>query len=377
VSIAWIGWMLALAFWHGDSSAEGERSLGEWLGGGLGMGGLLVLLARTGGQEGARMWFGTTVVVAAAFSVVWSLVECVWFVEGWHWGMRLTNRMVYGGWNAVCSGLTWAFAAVWALALGLDWKRSGKGSWLRLSAAGCHVALAFASLATLSRGALLVLLAGHAAALLVAPRRALWGCARLVAVLFVFHSVLPPLTRAAAKPPELETEMGRRYPRVIDGNPLREWTKRADTGRMEMYGAVLAAMNTGGWRSWMFGHGLAVDGELWHGGLDEHPPHPHSLWMATLFHGGLPALAILLGIALGGLACAFRVARTDGWVVPWILAAAGCAGLLFDGQSVAAINTIPRFEPLLFWTGLALAAGCRRNISQRRAVTSAPASSLV
>ena len=55
--------------------------------------------------------------------------------------------------------------------------------------------------------------------------------------------------------------------------------------------------------------------------------------------------------------------------VIWIsLLAFGCAGLLFDGESLASLTTAPRFEGLLFWLPLTVALA-------RGSVTSQPADS--
>ena len=46
-----------------------------------------------------------------------------------------------------------------------------------------------------------------------------------------------------------------------------------------------------------------------------------------------------------------------------VFPAAGLAGVIFDGHSLASLDSIPRFEPLIAWTGLLLAAG-RTNSGQ-------------
>ena len=91
---------------------------------------------------------------------------------------------------------------------------------------------------------------------------------------------------------------------------------------------------------------------------EERPQHPHSVFVATALHGGLVGLAGLLIVLGSGLRGALCVARLpDGWVGGMVLALAGLAGVVFDGHSLASLDTIPRFEPLILWPGLLLAAG--------------------
>jgi O-antigen ligase len=291
-------------------------------------------------------WF---VVSVAALSAVLSIVHFGFGTPDWHWGRRLGNSLVYGGWNQVCSGVTWAFAAVWALLLGMQGERSRELRWL---AWGAHLVLVFAALASLSRGALLVLLVGQAAALVFAGWKAGagWSLLRFLAVFAFFHAVLPSTVP--------EADEGARFPRVIDSNPLKEWSRRADTGRFEMYAAVFETLKAGGPRYWLMGDGLWGMNSRWNHSIEERPLHPHSVFFATALHGGLLGLAGLLIVLGSGLLGALKVARrADGWAAGLVLALAGLAGLVFDGHSLASLDSIPRFEPLILWPGLMLAAG--------------------
>ncbi len=353
-ALLWVSAMLACSLMiAGTAQAE------NWLWGAAGLLAWLTMLHHTGSDSRRTDWLGGSVVAAASASALYSLVELAWLEPGWHWGMRLGNQLVYDGWNQVCSGVTYAFAAVWGLCLGLDKTRS---PWTRRLLAAAHLLLVFTALATLSRGALLVLLAGHGLSLALAARRAAGGTLRLALVFALFHLLMPGLAQTDSQSPP-ETEVSRRYPRVIDGNPLREWTKRGATGRLEMYGAVWQTLREGGTARLLFGTGLWSDSALWNHRLPEREraPHPHSALVATALHGGLVGLGGLLAVLLLGLTAAWRAARQAGWPEGLVLAGAGLAGVAFDGQSLASLDTLPRFEPLLLWTGLLLAGGrCAR-----------------
>ncbi len=351
-AVLWVGWMLGVSMVTAGADMEASQS---WRWGAAGLLAWLVMLHHTGKDRRLTDALGWAVVVAAAASALYSIAYCLWREPGWHWGMRLGNKLVYGGWNQVCSGVTYAFAGVWALALGMQ---AGRRCWQRALLAGAHGLLVFTALASLSRGALLVLLAGNAVALLLAARRSAGYAARFVLVFAVFHLLMPGLaTPASDSPPE--TEVSRRYPRVIDANPLREWTKRGSTGRFAMYEAVWNTLQEGGAARVLFGTGLWSGSELWNHRLPEkeRAPHPHSVLAATALHGGLTGLAGLLGVLGIGLAGAWQAARRGGWEAGLVLALAGLAGVVFDGHSLASLDSLPRFEPLLVWTGLLLAGG--------------------
>jgi hypothetical protein len=360
----WLGWMLGASMLRVGWASGEMGSPQSWAWGAVGLGAWLLMLHWVGRDERAADCLGVAVVGLAVWSAGYSVVWYGWVKPDWHWGMRLSNGLVYGGWNQVCSGVTWAFGAVWALVLAgrPGWPRWGKGLL-----AGAHLALVFVALATLSRGALLMLLVGHGAWLLSFGKKAGWGTARLVAVLTVFHLVMPGLVEVGGT----ETEVSRRYPRVIDANPLKEWTKRADTGRFEMYGAVVKALTAGSSADLLFGFGAWATNEPWHRYLEEETPmHPHSVLAGSALQGGLLGLGGLVVVVGLGLRAAWRVGRVSGWPGYWVLALAGLAGVMFDGHSLATINSVPRFEPLLVWTGLLLASGqwWAREASRGRAV---------
>jgi hypothetical protein len=289
-----------------------------------------------------------------------SILHYGFLMPDWHWGKRLGNVLVYGGWNQVCSGLTWAFAAIWALLLGM---RGEQNRWLRWLAWCAHGVLVFAALATLSRGALLVLIVGHVATLIYGGRKNGGGVAfmRFLTVFAIFHAVLPGTLP--------EEDGSGRYPRVIDSNPLVEWSRRADTGRLAMYEAVSRAMQAGGATMWFVGDGQWALNSRWNQSIEEAPHHPHSVFVATALHGGLMGLAGLLLILGLGLKQGHELAGRAGgsaWPLGVVLALAGLSGVVFDGHSLASLDSVPRFEPLIVWPALLLAAGRRTQAGRLR-----------
>lgn len=347
----WVGWMLLSSWWQVGAEGSEMGTPRVWLWGAVGLLAWVMSLHWVGREERLANRLGLVVVGLALLSAVVSVIEYGWLRPEWHWGMRLSNGLVYGGWNQVCSGVTWALAAVWALVLE---PRQESKVWLRRAVVLAHVVLIFVAMATLSRGALLMLLVGHLAWGIGMRKRAIWGIARFAMVMTVFHLVMPGLVTEAGP----ETEVSRRYPRVIDANPLKEWTKRADTGRLVMYAAVGKAVTGGTVRELLLGQGAWADNTAWHQHLqEERPMHPHSVFLGTALQGGVVGLAGLLTVIGLGLWMAWRVGRTTGWPGYAVLALAGLAGVTFDGHSLLTLNSVPRYEPLLVWTGLFLASG--------------------
>ena len=82
--------------------------------------------------------------------------------------------------------------------------------------------------------------------------------------------------------------------------------------------------------------------------------HLHSAFFATFVHGGIIGIGLLIPLVSVGFGRAWSLA-VKGDATWYILLAFGCAGLLFDGESLASLTTAPRFEGLLFWTPLIVA----------------------
>ena len=81
---------------------------------------------------------------------------------------------------------------------------------------------------------------------------------------------------------------------------------------------------------------------------------------------GLAGLLLILGLGFKqGHELAGRTGESS-WSLGVVLALAGLAGVVFDGHSLASLDSVPRFEPLIVWPGLLLAAGRRMQLGRLR-----------
>jgi hypothetical protein len=272
-------------------------------------------------------------------------------------GARLRNWLVFGGWNSVCTGLTFGFAAVWGTAL---WNRARDVRDRRLWLALTMVLLA-ATLFTLSRGALLALLCAHGVALLVCGWRLMWRPILLLLVALTLFLGLAPwlndvaLTHASTRfGLENRTAAAEQMAdHVISPRPVEAMLRRGDTQRFEIYEAAIASLRGGS--DWLLGKGLWSSNDQWSCALSWEPEHLHGIFMDALVRGGLPVLGGLLAVTVWGLRRAWCLAR-QGEEVWLMLACFGVAGVVFDGDTAFALLSVPRFEPLIFWVPLAAAA---------------------
>ncbi len=270
-------------------------------------------------------------------------------------GQRLTNWFIYGGWNSVCTGMTFGFAAVWSIH---RWhhalKRLEKACFL-----GISIFLVWATLLTMSRGALLAMIAGHLALVLSRGWRfSLRPVLLLLACLGCFQGLAPQITKmgvrdlserlGAPKLTEAMTADG-----VVASNPAKRLITRGDTHRFSIYAAGFSSITTTS--DWLIGKGLWAANDCWSCSLPWNPEHLHSIFVDALVRGGVHALACLLGVLVWGLYRAWWLAKRGEEI--WImLASFGVAGLVFDGDSAFALLSVPRFETLILWLPLVLAS---------------------
>ncbi|WP_395741890.1 O-antigen ligase family protein [Prosthecobacter sp.] len=289
--------------------------------------------------RGSLRLVGWATCVAAALAALISIVLCCFVLPGHHVGERLQNFLVHGGLNPVCTGLTFGFAALWLAVLVEDvttpWQR-------RLSWAACML-LHFATFLSGSRGAMLAMAAGHA--VLLTTRgwrrgRAALGVFLLTGTIYFTTGPLLALTLPSGASPSAYA--------------LQTALDRGDNGRLDIYGAGWHAVDN----VWL-GTGQWGVREVWQCELQARSDtslleHLHSAFFATLVHGGLVAACLLLLMLAYGIrrACLLAARGDPAWIS---LLAFGCAGLLFDGESLASLATAPRFEGLLFWLPLTVA----------------------
>lgn len=318
---------------------------------------VLMMLWQAGSRPRSVRALGLPLVVTACATAVGSMMIFYILSSGAVIGTRLSNWFIYGGWNSVCTGMTFGFAATWAV---YSWHqataRRERIIWLLMS-----LLLIAATLMTMSRGAFLALVIAHAG--LIFARG--WRYSRkpaglLLSCIILFQLSAPLISRIAvwdaSRRLSVSSEPVTREilaDQIIAANPAARLVERADNGRFEIYGAALQSMTT--WQDWLWGKGLWSANDFWSCSLQWYPEHLHSVFMDALVRGGIPTLLGLLAIIGWGLRRAFVLAR-EGEELWFMLACFGCAGLLFDGDSAFSLLTIPRFEVLILWVPLVIAS---------------------
>ncbi len=301
-------------------------------------------VAHSEAQRNRVGWIACGCAVVAAFTSVAGVRAPLLMELGSD--VRLSNPLVHGGLNAVCTGLTFGFAAVWLSGLQQCTLSVALRRWLGLAVFLLNVCV----FATGSRAAILALCVGHATHLIAAGiPKARAGLIQLAAAAMLVLAVLPGLERWFYT---VETSPA---PHVVV-----QLIERGDSGRWEIYQAGWSVLT-----NFVAGTGQWGARDRWICGLQNHcgelMGHLHSAWFATLIHGGVIGLLLLAGV----LALAFKRALRMSFAGEhlWLsLMAYGCTGLLFDGESLTSLATGPRFEGLLFWLPamMALSAGRER-----------------
>ena len=290
-------------------------------------------------------WSGMAAALAAAVSLALFFFASSDFLSGG----RLMNWFVYGGLNPVVTGLFFGFAAAWLACL-ISEKTAHPRRALLIAA---HALLVAAVFYTASRGALLALAAAHGVLLITRGwRRSRMPLVTLFLVVGTLQVSAPLMTAVTHS---LQRTVGSLQPGVpvLAPNPVQQLIERKDSGRLNIYRAGLAALET----PWEVAFGLGQWGtdERWGKRLPSQPDHLHSVFLATLVHGGLIGLA-LLGVVLWlGCRNVLRLAKSgqETWLTLLVF---GCCGLTFDGQTLTTALSTPRVEPLLFWFPLVVAA---------------------
>jgi hypothetical protein len=310
-------------------------------------------------------------VVAALLAAVTSLVIFYGVNAGASFGVRLRNWFVHGGQHPVPTAITFGFAAVWAglglarsATLAIAWRWGSVLFLLNLAVAFCQ-----------SRGAsLAMLVATLLLAVVVRRKRAALPLLWVVLALVAFHFLSKHLAERAA--------LARQFPgRVVvpaastnpfesrlPDNGLGHWVERGDAGRLNLYRVLLNRIEEPSQRFWGKGwwneHSAVAD-------VQWPATHPHSVLVATHYHGGQIALVGLLFFGGLVLSRAFEVWRGGLGLEGLVLFVYGSTALVFDGEALTTVFTEPRFETLVFWVPVGIVAG-RYAVLQARTV-SAPA----
>lgn len=334
---------LSEAFLHGNASVEITRGLLGTL--------LLVLFCALVWQQAQKhdSWQATGWVtgMTGALASLISIGLSYFVLPGHHAGERLTNLLVHGGLNPVCTGLTFGFAAVWLAALMENATTPLPRRFLWAAVATLNLA-AFLSA---SRGAMLALLCGHVALLIVRGWRRGAVAAGVFIVTGTIYFTSAPLLAKLDRWRVETAELGAHQPGIT--HYLQQAVERGDNGRLDIYRAGWNAID-----NFWFGTGQWGVREVWQCELqasdDTLMSHLHSAFFATFVHGGVIGATLLLALLAYGVRCAGRIA-TQGDATWIALLAFGCGGLLFDGESLTSLTTAPRFEGLLFWLPLTVA----------------------
>ena len=260
------------------------------------------------------VWWLAFFFLGGAAVCFWSLLEFYALPGRGVLELRFRDTLVYAeGLNAVLTGLLCGVSLVAGLVT-----VSRRWPWFH---GVCLAVLAFGVLASRSRGALLAVAAGAGVWLALRGWREAGAWRKGAAVL---AGGLAYGTAAFFSPP------------VAEGMGMLE---RGASGRFGIYGAYLSRMEGG---EWLWGQGrLAM--ETVDGWVAE---HPHSVFLGQLLEGGVLGLVVLLGMLGWGAWCGWRRggALARGWLA---LLAFGVAAMVFDGQRVFSLGSLPRVESLL------------------------------
>jgi|UniRef100_UPI0037840A68 hypothetical protein len=290
-------------------------------------------------REALRTTGWITGILAGCAALI-SLVLSYFVLPGHMAGERLTNLLVHGGLNPICTGLIFGFSAIWLAALveGKALPVSRRLAWTLIAL--LHLAAFFSG----SRGVMLALACGHAALLLAS------GWRRGAAALGVF--VITGMLYFTSAPLLAKIAVWRAESAVAIATPtlthhLHKAVERGDNGRFDIYRAGWNALDN----LWL-GTGQWGVRDVWQCELQPDPcsmmTHLHSAFFATFVHGGIIGAVMLLALLTHALRCARNIAQQGN--ATWLaLLAFGCGGLLFDGESLTSLATAPRFEGLLFW----------------------------
>jgi hypothetical protein len=266
---------------------------------------------------------------------------------------RLENVIPYGfqGLYAVNSGMLWAFAGV-AAAAGYTQTEEVKR---RTGLAVALAVLVGAVFLTQTRGALLGLGAALAVLMLTRPMARWVPLLGVIAVTGWSCQNLPVLLPKAFPAATVASQ-------TMLATPGDHMISRADSGRLQLYQELWRRVE--GAAEVMMGRGFWARSTAEPVEIAWQAPHPHGAFISTAYHGGLIGLG-LLGLLIWAAARRSIWLAVRGIDVRWLaFSAAGGASLCFDGHTLALLQTVPLFEPLLFWLPLIAGASLATKIME-------------
>ena len=299
-------------------------------------------------------WMG----LAGALAAVTSIAVFYFLLPEHVMGERLANWCVYGGLNAVCTGLCFGFSAAWLACLHAEMVRPSN----RALVAVAHGVLVAGVFFTACRGALISLALAHVALCMSRGwRKSRVPVLVLVGVVACLQFLAPAISDASRWYHSTVRRQQSPAPAVVR-NPVREFVERQDSGRFGIYRAGMASL--GKPTEIIFGLGQWGTDERWERLLHWKVEHLHSVFLATFIHGGVVGL-VLLGLVLWrGFRSAAWLAKQgrETWIVVLVF---GCSGLVFDGQTLTSLLSVPRMEPLLVWFPMVVAASLEAALKSR------------
>lgn len=257
---------------------------------------------------------------------------------------RLGNVIPYclNGLYEVNSGMLWAFAAVAAAAAFTQ----APAARQRAGLAAALAILVGAVFLTQTRGALLGLGAAMLILMLTRPAARWMPLLAVIALSGWTCQNLPRLLPTTFSTPAASNQ-------VLLATPGALMMSRADSGRRQLYEELYRRVE--GTAEVIMGRGFWARSSAEPQEISWQAPHPHGAFISTAYHGGLIALGLLGLLIWAGVQRSLWLARR-GLDVRWLaFLAAGGASLCLDGHTLALFQTVPLFEPLLFW--LPLVAG--------------------
>ena len=345
-------WMTLRSFLTGlPTTFEGRREMCGWLFGVLMLGAFGVLVWIAAARPGNMRLPALVVGFSAAFAGALSIIVFYGILPTHMVGERLQNWFVYGGLNAVSTGLTLGFAGLW---LATRWETLPVR--LKRPVLAAMIVIHTAVLFTRCRGALAALAVGYLALLVCRGwRRTRFVLFVIVGVTVLFQTSAPVVSWLAEQKWQWTHPVAVIDQNVVGfaetySNPAQELVVRKDSGRFTIYRAAWQSLQGVQWH--MFGLGEWGTDSLWRSRLPSSPEHMHSALLATYVHGGWVGCGLLLMVLFLGFQRAASLAKRvgdDQWLILLIY---GCASVTFDGQTFTSLASVPQFESLLVWLPL-------------------------
>lgn len=359
-----LSWMLATSIFVSIPHVQ----LGNVLTSLVDAGGILCLYAgisiivRTRWQSSARLL--TAFPIVGMIAMLISIPVFYWLLPGNTFpSTRLRDVLVHsenGGLHQVLTGLLCGAAAMTSACLyttRANWKK--QLLWLT-----CFAVLCSSLFLTHSRGAILALLVSFAVYVMTRKDRS-WlipgVILALVGILYAFPN--------EPKVDDLSSSLAT--------SPVTHLIERGDGGRITLYKHLYERMD--GLKEILIGKGLWANNSAtkdqvgWSVAF-----HPHSIYMATFYHGGLASLVLTVSLLVFGIYRAVSVFRATGEGTWLVLICFGIMGQMVDGSLPFSLMTVPRIEPILLLIPMAgaSAAWCEyvRNASREPAGATTPAS---